>query len=284
MRNLNHAAIEPYISTPRLDAYRHFFNPVDDVALLGAYQWNKEVAGAFFPLLQTLEITLRNAIHGEASKLWGQAWFDNVQTKARPTPAQQRHTRQHGVNISKARQALGRRASPDRIVAMQTLGFWTNLFNEVFDVNGQPRALWPTLLQPVFPHATRVHRQRDPIRRSLVKIQRFRNRAFHHEPLWKHRHPANPHQAIQNLLDMVHDVAELIGWISTDTTAYLRAAGYIENLNRVISVDHLNYLQTPGNDSLPLAQARRTLRKLVSSSPGIQDITRRGERVARLIT
>ena len=66
MRSINHGRLEPYISAPRLNTYRAFFTPANDVELLGCYLWSKEVASAFFPLLQVLEITLRNAIHKEA--------------------------------------------------------------------------------------------------------------------------------------------------------------------------------------------------------------------------
>ena len=41
--------------------------------------------------------------------------------------------------------------SADRIVAKMTFGFWTNLLQVAFEVNRNNKALWPTLIRPVFP-------------------------------------------------------------------------------------------------------------------------------------
>ena len=187
MRSLNHGGLESYISSPRLNTYRSFFNPVDDVELFGCYLWSKEVAAAFFPLLQVLEITLRNAIHKEARQALGSYWFDNV--AIRPThnlsrsqaSAQQRRVSQHARSIQSARDSIRRdlglrhsaQIQEDRIIAKVTFGFWTNLFNSTFDINRNFQASWPNLLRPVFPNAPRRARGRNTIQSKLVAKSRL---------------------------------------------------------------------------------------------------------------
>ena len=56
----------PLISTPRLGSYIATFKPVGDNELYGTYVWSQLAGGSVYPLLQNLEITLRNAIDAEA--------------------------------------------------------------------------------------------------------------------------------------------------------------------------------------------------------------------------
>ncbi|HEI6857229.1 TPA: Abi family protein [Yersinia enterocolitica] len=50
-----------YISTERLDIYEQHLK-IEAHQVLAAYHWNKALAGAMLPVMQCLEVTLRNAI------------------------------------------------------------------------------------------------------------------------------------------------------------------------------------------------------------------------------
>ncbi|ROU09185.1 hypothetical protein EB837_25450 [Kluyvera ascorbata] len=67
----------PLISSPRLGSYIVTFKPADDHELYGTYIWSQLASGSVYPLLQNLEITLRNAIDTEARKRFGDKWWDN---------------------------------------------------------------------------------------------------------------------------------------------------------------------------------------------------------------
>ena len=41
------------------------------------YAWNTVVSGAFYEPLQGLEIALRHALHGQLTRCYGEAWYDN---------------------------------------------------------------------------------------------------------------------------------------------------------------------------------------------------------------
>lgn len=295
MRTLNHSGIEPYISSPRLNTYRSFFKPANDVELFGCYLWSKEVAAAFFPLLQVLEITLRNAIHKEASLLLGSYWFDNVATRPirHLSNAQKRAVNRHSRLIQSARDGIRRdlglrptaQVLEDRIVAKVTFGFWTNLFNVAFDVNRNPLALWPNLLRPVFPNAPKRARGRNTIQGKLIGIKGFRNKAFHHEPIWNIGQPVTVKDAMNRLIDTKDLILEVIRWMSLDSEALVIKAGYIKSIDRICSMEHLEYLKNPSCHDLPLSLAKRELNRLLRASNhnGTTDITRNGVKVGRLL-
>lgn len=71
------------ITQSRLSSYSTSIATENDAQLFGAYNWNLAVVGAFYPLLQIIEVSLRNAISNAAKLKAEQAginsfWFDNL--------------------------------------------------------------------------------------------------------------------------------------------------------------------------------------------------------------
>jgi len=54
------------LSQQRLTSYESSLKTQNDAELFGAYCWNLAVTGAFYPLVQLLEVALRNALHNVA--------------------------------------------------------------------------------------------------------------------------------------------------------------------------------------------------------------------------
>lgn len=289
MKTINHANLNPFISAARLNTYRTFFTPTDDTALLGAYLWNKDVASSFFPLLQILEVSLRNAIHNEAQSIIGPFWFDNIAVKKnRNNPALNRAYTQHFRKIADVRADIQRTLlistpTEDGIISSVTFGFWTNLFSPVFDVNRNPRALWPQLLKPVFPNVAKGYLQRHDIQTKLLTLKTFRNKAFHHEPVWNIGRPNNINDAILKLLTTRNLMIEIIKSISNDCFDLISKSGYIDNISRVCSLEYLAYLQNPGSNELTLSQTKRELRSILNQKRGTTDIIQNGKIMGKLI-
>lgn len=292
MKDINHFRLEPYISRARLSTYSTFFAPTNQVELLGCYLWSKEVAAAFFPLLQMLEVALRNSIHNEARQpqALGPHWFDNIATKQNLDPNQRRIVRAVNRSVVDARNQIRKdlnlspshTVSEDRIVAKMTFGFWTNLFSAAFEVNRNPQSLWPALLRPVFPNAPRGARDRAIIQRKLLTIKTFRNKAFHHEPVWNIGRPAQVQDAIYKLLNTNDLILEVIRWISLDSLELVEKAGYVDTIQRVCSNEHLEYLKHPGDSDKPISRVKRELRSILRQKNNTTDITLNGSRVGRV--
>lgn len=112
--------------------------------------------------------------------------------------------------------------SEGQLVAELDFGFWTGLFQGwyIFRSNRDPR-LWGSsakhpsdLLSRVFPH--RLPRPRNPheVAPTLNELRKFRNRVFHHEPIFatsKRRAP----------VDVYSQISDVIGWIEPEVARLL---------------------------------------------------------------
>jgi hypothetical protein len=196
----------------RLDAYAH---PVAHqhslLDKLGCYTWNVALCESLYPALHVGEVLLRNAVYRAIDSAY----------HVRPRPGllcwldagKRVLTQEHADRVSVTRAKLGRRLNVNglpltvgRLIADLNFGFWTYLFDKEYGYRSptEPR-LWPGLLPQVFPHLPpSVPRERDVIQNRLTRIRDLRNRAFHHEPIWKY----------PDLQQRYDEVLDLINWIS----------------------------------------------------------------------
>jgi len=218
-----------FISTPRLSTYENILKLTDPNQKLRAYYWNIALAGAIYPLMQTLEITLRNAID-VAVKNYHQPnsangsnfvsyknndlWFEQL-VKAIQDRKIAKMSKQNAVrwvkngnrikysttesHVKKARDDASIVKSwvkGEDVLSRLPFGFWTTLLGKDYEDLTNKHLLWPNLLPYVFPNAPSNIKRKD-IEDHFNLIREFRNRLSHHEPIWKFysRNPAN------NLLD-----------------------------------------------------------------------------------
>ncbi len=174
MQELFSVFIEDSLSTERLEAYRRYPGERSFDALL-RYLWNTELCASFYPLLQHLEVALRNAMHAALSKKYtNDRWFDTTGLLDRFQSDQ----------IAKAKDKIKRRKereTPGKVVAELEFGFWTALLYPTYK-----NSLVPPLMKEAFSGVAQIPRKtkRGYISNSLNEIRMFRNRIFHHEPVW----------------------------------------------------------------------------------------------------
>ena len=158
-------------SSARVERYRARCHGNERFAM-AAYQHNILLSEALTPLLNIVEVALRNAVHRELTKYYGRddwwhAWAGNHGLQARMAD----------VEVVSARLRARRQPrTADRIVAELTFGFWVTLFNAEYQ-----RELW-SALRKAFPHCPKKLRKRAAIASMVNRIRMLRNRAFHHEP------------------------------------------------------------------------------------------------------
>lgn len=77
LKDLNYRPIliDELITNERLSSYKAVFLHNSDAELIGAYLWNTKVCAAFYPLLISAEVTLRNAIDTALSNDLGRFWW-----------------------------------------------------------------------------------------------------------------------------------------------------------------------------------------------------------------
>lgn len=198
---MNWNDLERHFSPARLARYRAACGGDANKAAT-AYAHNMLLAEAMFPMLNVLEIALRNGIHRRLTKLYGRVdWWDawagdpifSWQTK----------------ELASVKAKLQRRKeaqTPDKIVAELTFGFWSSLFNAHFQ-----KELWKDL-RLVFPRCSKSQRQRHTISSALNQIRDLRNRVFHHEPLlW----------LTPTLIDLHLLGSEAVGWLDPQLVDWL---------------------------------------------------------------
>ena len=185
-------SINAAISEDRLEPYfRRVFpagkplTPSDEDLTIcySLYMWNTILSESLYPVLQAIEVTLRNSIHDAASNQFGdKLWFDSIIAVKDQKPLEE----------VKSKLTLERKpVTPGRVVAGLSFGFWVSLFWRRYD-----GILWPKLLSQVFPNIPRRVRTRRQILIKLDAIRKLRNRVSHHEPIWHWGALANQHQEI----------------------------------------------------------------------------------------
>lgn len=193
--------LQRHFSASRLERYLNYHqgnksNATEDYAL------NMVLAESMMPLLNVLEISLRNGIHRKLTKFynrpdWWEEWlikpdfaWQNTQVKSAKTALKKRNEKQ----------------TSDKVVAELTFGFWSSLFNAALQ-----KELWKSL-RLVFPKCPKEQRKRKEVARALNKVRNLRNRAFHHESLlW-----LNPS------LDEQHEVGmQVIYWIDPNLAKWI---------------------------------------------------------------
>lgn len=164
--------LERHFSTARLGRFSQARNG-DRARAAVDYTHNILLAEAMMPMLNILEISLRNGVHRSMTARYGRAdWWTGWANDS----AYSWQNKEILGAISKLNRRRERH-NPDKIVAELTFGFWVSLFNSQFQL-----ALWKDL-RLIFAHCPKSLRQRGRISAALNQIRDLRNRVFHHEPL-----------------------------------------------------------------------------------------------------
>jgi hypothetical protein len=196
----NHDALLVALSAKRFGPY--VADGADVSTGIARYALNIALSEALYPIIHTLEIALRNAIHNELCRINGASdWYENIDG------LKSYHQSTIAVAKDKSREKFlksGRPLAsmePDDVIAELPLGFWTAFFNKK-----ATSSLTLKLIKPVFKNAPRRMIRLDVISDRTSRFRKLRNRVFHHERIihWK------------DLLERHAEITEMIGWISTE--------------------------------------------------------------------
>lgn len=216
-----HPGFEPAVSSARLSTYRGIAQNDDHAWAL--YRWNIDLAAAITPLACDVEVALRNTLHDRLATHFSRAdWWasndlvlDDITTE---TLAEVVH--RHRKQLAKGT------VGPGKIVADLMLGTWvmllsrggTSALGRAIDYETK---LWRPALRFGFATGThtatgRIRRPtRDAVHRRASNLQRLRNRAAHHEPIFNGVKVAGTNNFVA--LNTVWDESvELLGWMAPD--------------------------------------------------------------------
>lgn len=289
-QSATYSSILPLITTPRLSSFITTFRPVRDCEIYGVYIWSQHAASSIYPLLQNLEISLRNSIDREATRRFGLKWWDNPRLAC---SNRIQGTRFYGKivqaidklnqNWVQEQRVLGRPTdvlpvwSHDQIIAATDFSAWHFILKNEFSApagrnNGQhQRYLWPLSLGRCFKNYATFSSSSPTARKllqdRLIELRQYRNRLFHHEPIWvKEPNVNDAITAIDTIRVKIKRIAQVINAIDPDVENIMVLTGLFAHSFRVCSVQELSiYTFTCSPHPLTRRQ-RRNLRGMVSSA------------------
>lgn len=223
-----HAVMVQRFSSPRLAAFEESAARADNspTLVVARYWYSIAVAEALLPALHVLEVTLRNAIfdavaakHPDAKGVnLPSCWLDwpekdSILYRNAGNPRQDDYLKVQNAKRDILRDS--RTLDSGRLIAELNFGFWCGLLAGHYgqrEGSSEPDKLWPVLLPQVFPDMPVAERSRNTIAERLTHIRKLRNRAFHHEPLWRRRPMRD-----------VDLICETVSWIDPHISQLARA-------------------------------------------------------------
>ena len=227
MQEITSKKLNKILSSEKMEAYNFRNKGASDKELYAHYLWNIQLSEALYPLLQGVEIALRNGICNAIMIKYNLNFYDfcnnNLQLKE-----------QNKVNsIKKEFIKIKKVFSNGNLIESLSFGFWTALFDARYEHN---HILWPHLLKSTFPHAKNSLCKRKEISKKLNKIRRLRNRIFHHGSIWHWKDLEIQHELIIETLKWLSPEFQLL-ILEIDRFSEVYKNGY---LNCLKSVNTLN--------------------------------------------
>jgi len=182
------------------------------------YKDNLKASQAFHPLIGVFEVVLRNRLNDILTTHFNDPdWIINQKSVFMSDPSlkfifkRTGHKRTNDFlkrEIIKAETRLQKTRTPltsSKIIAEQTLGFWTDLF-EVHHyrlLSGKPIKIF---------HSLPAGYGRKEVNRELDKVRRFRNRINHNEPICFNGNQIN----FTETLEVHKSITNLLTWIDPE--------------------------------------------------------------------
>ena len=172
------------------------------------YQWNVEVASAFWGSLAHLEVALRNTIDARMTlrhanlERDGHWIFDDHYEFGRKESSDKHKQPYKDVAIAKGRVTKNQKLiTPGQVISEISFGFWHQM------VSKSQMRFWPDLAGG-FPHSP--DRTQDTIREPVSRLRDLRNRIGRHHRIWS-----------EDLQAHYVDLLNVVGYIDPDLRSWV---------------------------------------------------------------
>jgi len=216
---MKYRTLEKYASVQRMNRFLVATGSKSDA--MNLYRANLLVSQAFYPVLNLMEIFLRNSLYACVEKYFSNSdWiitekngFMNDFTLAKSGY----YLKNSVINAENKMQKRGLITSAEKILAEQSFSFWVSLF--------EPRhyKLIGGSVIHSFPNKP-SHVNRKAILLLLTKIRDFRNRIYHNEPVCFNGAFVDFSHAGQ----IRNDLLDMLGWMNLDIKKYVQCFDAID--------------------------------------------------------
>jgi hypothetical protein len=213
---MKYEKLELFVSKHRLDRYLVSCSNSKDKAKT-LYKENLIVAQSFYPILNLLEIFLRNSINDKLSHFYkDEAWIINQKNGFMKDKSLFPSFWIQKQVLNAEKNSRGK-ISAGKIVSEQSFGFWTCLFEPRYYklVNGYVIHCFPN--KPS--HVNRIY-----IANMLREIREFRNRIYHNEAICFNHISIDFSQALK----IKNDIFLLLEWMDPELKEYASKFNTIE--------------------------------------------------------
>lgn len=214
MARIPYKTVEGLLSPPRLSRYL-FLSNGNKTKTIKLYKANLQISQTFYPLLSVLEVVIRNSISEVLALYFNDAdWIINQQNGFLSDNSLRRGNFYLKTEVSRAIQKLRQNnagITSGKVIAEQTFGFWTSLLepHHFRLIQGKTLNAFPNR-----PHGF----GRSDILRELKKIQKFRNRIYHNEPVCF----ANNQIDFSQATDVHKTILEVLFWINSNSVSWIK--------------------------------------------------------------
>lgn len=210
---MEYQKLEYYLSQPRLDRFLIATGNSKSKAQK-LYTINLKVAQSFYPVLNLFELFFRNSVHHQISSHFEDPnWI--ITEKNGFMYDQSLYSSRFFLknSVEKAEKTIkrkGRCVTPGKVIAEQSFGFWTSLFD-----THHYRLIRGVVIH-CFPNKP-ANINRSTLNQNLNDIREFRNRVYHNEPICFNANTIDFTQATT----IKQKIYSLLEWIDLDLIEYV---------------------------------------------------------------
>ncbi|MFW6497109.1 hypothetical protein ACOCIL_04915 [Acinetobacter baumannii] len=295
MKNLSstYSAFNLHLTSSRLKPYQLTFDVTNDHELMGAYLWSQQVAGTLYPLFHFIEIFVRNAVDKAAKKRFGDYWWNTFEYDRTDKTCKkfikniqdaERNLKISWENAERARLGISYSMpiptncptfSHDQIIAATEFSTGTFILTNGFfkpSKSTSKNYLWPSSLGNVFPQYNKLSTKPVDALKSLhdhlTDIRKYRNRVFHHEPIWikGNTQRLTSIRAIQTIRQKITKIENFIELLGKRLHREFIETNLINNAKRVCSLKDLYIYQGKAKYVSFTTKQKRLLRKKLSAA------------------
>lgn len=250
--------IDQLITNERINSYRKVFRPTNDIELMGVYLWNTHVSGTFYPIISLAEITLRNAIDQTLQAHLGRFWWKHSRLRYRsfkpdtapPLSVQKlsdsfRWATHKYISAQRYRYNITGSIKPHHngVVAQTEFSTWEHILGDEFMGDN---LIWPSQLGTVFAGTwpnTHAGTVLTFIRDLVTTVREFRNRLFHHEPVWKKFGVNTESDALLYLREKIVKIENLVALIHPENLKLLERNRLLDTVRRACTSQEIRRFQ-----------------------------------------
>ena len=248
---MRHEEFKRCVSDARLSSLDKLIKNPTDEEFIKVHQWVKACNAALLPLIQTCEVTLRNAIHDSLKSKHGEKWYGSPRYRSFKSYEPSSTVTDFKEKISSANFKVNnnkQEVTPNRVISSADFYTWELILNEEFFDASDSSFLWPHQLDKLFTGVpvteAKTKKQLNYSQQTIQSIRLVRNRIAHNETPWRRKRVENSKsvgqarsEAFKQMNKCIMNCEKIISMISVEKLKIINEFNWIDNAKKTCSID-----------------------------------------------